>query len=543
MSKSLFQKQTLSAALSNISMWNGTPFCLKSGSRNFQNGAYPINLGSPHRAFGSVNFVAADFNPPYPSPQMFKSSVGTVHFNAFYMCRSYGTQKICGLFYGGLKSAATKLTIPMGLLDLNLSRTLAQYLLPITYCLFFTPLSINAQKLTYYNDIEPIIQKNCVTCHRTGQIAPFPLTNYEEVERKAGFIKKVTTQKYMPPNPADPSVSTFKNVKKLTSEEIDKIAKWVEQGKAKGKLKKTKSKGQEAKTDAKIVFREPDMVLTFTKPFTIKGDNREHFQVFVVPTNTTEDLYVSGIDFIPENKQLAHHCRFMIDTTHLLRADDGIEVGESSEFQRLGVKMSDNFWHGWIPGNTAIFYPEGTAKRLPKGSDIILNMHYSPSSKDVIENSKILIYLSKKPIKRLVKTFIMEENAVVNEPFIIPQDTLIKFYQRSPVIPKDISLISITPHMHLLGKSFKAFAITPDGDLINLIKIDNWDFNWQMTYQFEQLMKIPKGSVIYSEAEYDNTPQNGRNPYSPPREVTYGWGTKNEMLNLIFQYLDYEMGD
>ena len=170
-------------------------------------------------------------------------------------------------------------------------------------------------------------------------------------------------------------------------------------------------------------------------------------------------------------------------------------------------------------------------------------MHYSPSSKDVIENSKILIYLSKKPVKRLVKTFILEENAVVNEPFIIPKDTVIKFYQRSPILPQDISLISITPHMHLLGKNFKAFAITPDGDLINLIKIDNWDFNWQMTYQFEKLMKIPKGSVIYSEAEYDNTRQNGRNPYSPPRDVTYGWGTKNEMLNLIFQYLDYQVGD
>lgn len=197
----------------------------------------------------------------------------------------------------------------------------------------------------------------------------------------------------------------------------------------------------------------------------------------------------------------------------------------------------------WIPGNTAIFYPEGSAKRLPKGSDIILNMHYSPSPKEVTEVSKILIYLTKQPAKRLVKTFILEENTVVNEPFVIELDTVIKFYQRSAIIPRDISLISITPHMHLLGKNFKAYAITPDGDLINLIKIDNWDFNWQMTYQFQKLLKIPQGSVIYSEAEYDNTSQNGRNPYTPPRVVTYGWGTKNEMLNLIFQYLDYQVGD
>ncbi len=414
--------------------------------------------------------------------------------------------------------------------------------LPLAFCFFFYHLSIDAQKpLTYYDDIEPIIQKNCIACHRQGQIAPFPLMTYEDVDRRAGFIKKVTAQRYMPPNPADPSVSTFKNVKNLTPEEIEKIGKWVEQGKVKGKEKKTK--GKEVVPHLDTTWREPDMVLSFTKPYTIKGDNKEHFVVFVVPTNTTEDMYVSGIDFFPENRQLAHHCRFMIDTTHLLRPDNGIEVGDDSEFQRLGVKMNDNFWHGWIPGNTAIFYPEGVAKRLPKGSDLILNMHYSPSAKELTENSKILIYLSKKTAKRLVKTFILEENSIVNEPFFITKDTIIKFYQRSPVIPHDISLISITPHMHLLGKNFKAYAITPDGDLINLIKIDNWDFNWQMTYQFEKLMKIPQGSVIYSEAEYDNTRQNGRNPYNPPSDITYGWGTKDEMMNLIFQYLDYEIGD
>ena len=139
--------------------------------------------------------------------------------------------------------------------------------LPLAFCFFFYPLSINAQKpLTYYDDIEPIIQKNCVACHRQGQIAPFPLLTYEDVDRRAGFIKKVTAQKYMPPNPSDPSVSTFKNVKKLTPEEIEKIGKWVEQGKVKGKEQKTKGKGEESMTHLDTTWREPDIVLSFTKP-------------------------------------------------------------------------------------------------------------------------------------------------------------------------------------------------------------------------------------------------------------------------------------
>ena len=396
---------------------------------------------------------------------------------------------------------------------------------------------LQAQKLTYYKDIQPIIQKNCVACHRTGQVAPFTLTSFSDVERRASFIERVIADKYMPPNPSDPSVSSFKNVKIVSPEEKATISKWITQGKQKG------SELDKTATEASVVYREPDMVLKFQKPFKIPGDNKEHFRVFVVPTNAKEDMYVEGIDFLPENRPVAHHCRFMIDTTNLLRNDDGIEVGASSEFQKLGVAMNESFWHGWIPGNSAIFYPKETARRLPKNADIILNMHYAPSSKDLIENSRILIYLSKTPPKRLIKTFILDENAVSNQPFAIPKDTVIKFYVRSPLIPKDLTLVSITPHMHLLGKNFKAFAITPDGDLINLIGIPSWDFNWQMTYQFEKKQKIPKGSVIYAEAEYDNTSKNYRNPNSPPKDVKYGWGTKDEMMNLIFQYLDYETGD
>ena len=375
----------------------------------------------------------------------------------------------------------------------------------IGYFLLFST-RLNAQKLTYVADIQPIIERNCVACHRVGQIAPFSLTTYDDVAKRGKFISYVTTERYMPPNPAaSDSNSHFKNVKKLTDEEIRKISRWVAEGKVKGKVRsgdnrlenqekaiKSDKKSQNTEgVSAASTFREPDLILTFRQPFKIAGSNKEQFRVFVVPTNATEDLYIEGIDFLPENRKIAHHCRFTLDTTNQLRADDGIEVGATSEFQRLGVKMNDNFLHGWLPGNTAIFYPEGTAKRLPKNSDIILNMHYSPSLKTLTESPKILLYLTKTPPKRLVKTFILDENWISNQPFSIPKDTVIKFYVRSPMLTNDISLISITPHMHFLGKSFRSYAITPDGDLIDLIKIDAWDFNWQMTYQFDGLKKIP----------------------------------------------------
>jgi hypothetical protein len=272
-----------------------------------------------------------------------------------------------------------------------------RFLSVFVFCL--SVLGLSAQKVTYFDDIQPIIYKNCVSCHRTGHVAPFPLTSFEDVNKRALLISRVTHERYMPPNPADPiilpdgtEVSPFKNVKLLTKIELATIDTWIKEGKKRGVEKK-----MVLNDTLSSVIREPDLVLTLQKPFTIPGNNKEQFRVFVIPTNAKE-------------------------------------VGATSEFQKLGIKMNDNFWHGWIPGNTAILYPIGTAKRLPKNADIVLNMHYSPSPKEVTENSKILVYLSKTPPKRLVKTFILEENAVSNDPFFIPKDTIIKFYQRSPII-------------------------------------------------------------------------------------------------------------
>ncbi len=407
------------------------------------------------------------------------------------------------------------------------------------FILFYFPgLLLSQETVNYYEHIQPLLESKCVACHRVGEAAPFSLETYEDVERRADFIQMVTESRYMPPWFADTTFNTFRNQRILSEKEIQLIAAWVENGKKKGKAPK-KTQPLE-----KMEYPKPDMVFEMNQPFTIPGNGKEQFRIFVIPTNTEEERYVQGIDFRPGNLKLAHHSRLMIDTTQLLRPDDGTMAGDTAtQFTRLNVKLADYFWHGWVPGNFLTLYPEGVGKRLPKGSDIILNMHYSPSTSDATDQSKILVYLTKEKPRRLVKTFILDENWVTNQPFRIFADQKIKFYMRSPPVPNDISLISVLPHMHLLGKSFKAYAITPQGEIINLIHIEDWNFNWQMTYQFERLIKLPKGSVVYAEAVYDNTRDNPRNPNFPPKDVTYGWGTTNEMMNLIFEYLDYEKGD
>lgn len=401
------------------------------------------------------------------------------------------------------------------------------------------PLQSFAQaEVTYYQHIQPILQKNCLDCHHVGGAAPFSLETYEDVERRADFIQMVTESRYMPPWFADPNFSHFRNEKFLTDGEIQTITAWVNGGKKRGKAPKL------AKTVAQVIYPKPDLIVPMNQPFQFPGDGNEQFRLFVMPTHTQEELYVKGIEFRPGNLKLAHHARVMIDTTHFFREDDGATVTDTVlPTKNIGVQLVSYFWHGWVPGNFLTFYPEGIAKRLPKSSDILLNMHYSPTRAKETDLSNIHIYITKEKPKRFVKTFILDESWITNQPFYIPANRVIKFYVRSPLVPADISLINVLPHMHLLGKSFKAYAITPQGEVINIIKIDEWNFNWQMTYQFQHLIKLPKNSVVYAEAVYDNTSNNPKNPHFPPKDVTIGWGTLNEMMNLIFEYLDYEPGD
>lgn len=403
----------------------------------------------------------------------------------------------------------------------------------------YLPILVSAQEIhTYYKDIQPIITKNCLACHRMGEAAPFSLETYEDVERRADFIQMVTESRYMPPWYADPEFRHFKNEKRLTDTEIQAIAAWVQQGKKRGKPSKQTS------TTALKNYPQPDLIIPMNQPFTIPADGSEQFRLFVMPTHTKEELFVKGIDFRPSNLKLAHHARVMLDTTHVFRADDGAVVGDTVKSNKnLGVGLANYFWHGWVPGNFLTMYPDGFGKRLPPDADMVLNIHYSPTTKVETDQSKILVYLTKEKPRRLIETFTLDESWVTNQPFQIPANREVKFYMRSPLLPYAISLVHVLPHAHLLCKNFKAYAITPQGEIVNLIKIDDWNFNWQMTYQFEKLIKLPKGTVIYAEAVYDNTSNNPRNPHFPPKDVTYGWDTFNEMMNLIFEYLMYEAGD
>jgi len=351
------------------------------------------------------------------------------------------------------------------------------------------------------------------------------------------MLDMVVETRYMPPWHADTTFRTFHNQRALDRDAMERIRSWIALGAPEGE-------SRNINTSFSANWPAPDRVLTFQKPFAIPGNGEEQYRFFVIPVNNPAPIYLRAVGFMPKNRELAHHSRVMVDTSGKIRPFDGSSVWEAGpRLEHMGIPLASAFWTGWVPGNYPLFYPPGMGKKLPARADLVVNMHYAPSARDDSDQSEIHLYLAEGKPRRIIESLVFDEAWVTNKPFVFEPDTVITFYMRSPILPTDLSLLSVLPHMHLLGKSFKAFAITSDGDMIPLIHIPAWDFNWQQSYQYRQLLKIPRGSVIYAEATFDNTQGNPRNPNYPPKRVTYGWGTRDEMMNLIFEFLPYEPGD
>lgn len=386
------------------------------------------------------------------------------------------------------------------------------------------------KKPTYYKDIAPIIYENCIECHIDGGLGPFSLTNLDEVKSKIKTIISVTKSGYMPPWQADPSFRSFANERFLDSNSIKLIEKWYYSGMKKGNKKDfySSKKIDEAKVDE-------DLNLFMNKAYILSNKSEEDYRFFIIPTKLPEDTYVKSIEFIPGNKGVVHHARIMVDTTNMIRGINGLSEFDAKSIEYQKLPLADEFLYGWVPGNLPVSYPRGTGKKLFKNSDLILNIHYAPTSKIESDLSQIKLYFSKEKVENEIKVITIREGDISNQPFFIPADTKPTFYV-SYNLKESINMVSIMPHMHFIGDSFKALAITPSGEAIPIIKIDKWDFNWQSSYLFKKPQYLPKDSIILITATYDNTSLNPKNPNNPPEGIGYGWDSTDEMMNFIIYY-------
>ena len=414
--------------------------------------------------------------------------------------------------------------------------------------LIITTTILQAQ-VTYSEQIAPIIYKNCSTCHRTGEIGPFTLTNYDEVSNWAENIKFVTQSRYMPPWKPDTEYSTFLGEATLTEEEIDLIADWVDNGMERGdeSLEPDFPDFPEGS-----LLGEPDLVLSMTEAHLHRGNNRDSYYYFVLPTNLTEDRIIKSVEFRPGNKAIVHHA-LIFDNNGIARATDALTPeygfesfggfnGDANDLTFLQEKQ----FPPYAPGQKAIRYPDGLGQVLKAGADIAVQVHYAPSASDEMDQSSINIFFAdeNEEVDRYVDQNILlpihlPENFFG---FVIPPNVEREFLGQW-VVQDDISIMGIFPHSHLLGKQWEAWIQHSDGTKTNLISIPDWDFNWQSQYYFTKLIVANRGDVIMARALYDNTASNPNNPNFPPRTVRWGDGTTDEMYYMPFLYVPYESGD
>jgi hypothetical protein len=416
-------------------------------------------------------------------------------------------------------------------------------------------LPVLAQPVTFNQDIGPIIELKCSNCHKPGQSAPFNLLTYEDVAKRATFIAKVVNSKYMPPWKADDHYMAFVNNRSLSDEQIKKINDWVKNGAPKGNVPDFKIKTLE-NTSFK---RNPDLTLKVKNGYEVPGDNKERFIVYKIPFEQAMEYNVEAVEFFSNNKKLIHHANYAVhavpdSAVDIYKTADMINLTDDDRTkysQYLPYKKTITYYGGWIPGTSYEEYPENFGWIMPKRGVILLTIHYSPLAKKAMSISGINLFFTKIPVKRKIKVISLGsggigEKDIVPEFHYIPANK-ISNYKLEILNPKENeSVFYVWPHMHLIGKSFKAYAVFgQNNDTIPLVNIPEWDFRWQEIYRFKKPVLIPLGSRLVIEASYDNTSNNPFNPNNPPKIVTSEGDMKSdqEMMTLLMLYVPYEDGD
>ena len=413
-----------------------------------------------------------------------------------------------------------------------------------------------AQEVTFIKDIAPIIQTRCTPCHKPGETAPFSLTTYEDVVKRSSFIKKVVQEKYMPPWKADNNYVHYANDRSLSTEEITKIVKWVNNKTPKGTIKNKEQDTAIQLIEGTVYKRKPDIVLKASSAYKLPGDNYERFIVYKIPFELPDSTDIEAVEFFCDNKKIIHHVNYAI---HEVPAEIDIHSGpdfvnlteddRSKYAAYIPFKKTITYYGGWIPGSSYESYPKGIGWVMPKRGVLLLTVHYAPSAKEETSISGVNFFFSKTPVQRKVKVISFGSGGIGEEqirpPLLIPPNVVRTYTLNIKNPGEDFSAMYIWPHMHYLGKSFLAYGLTPMGDTIRLTSVPQWDFRWQEIYKFKKFVRIPRGTVVHIEGTYDNTANNPFNPNSPPQYVfsSGDMRSKDEMLTLLLIFLPYKEGD
>jgi hypothetical protein len=387
---------------------------------------------------------------------------------------------------------------------------------------------------TFYKDIAPILQANCQTCHRPGEIAPMSLLGYEDARPWARAIKAAVLEKKMPPWFADPSYGHFANERRLTSREVETISAWVDGGAPAGK----ESDAPPPRTFENGWNLSPDIIVEMPKPFELPASGTINYKYVLVKTNFKDDLWVTAAEMRPGNSKVLHHGKVWVrpaGSTWMSKAVPGEAYERESHREIMGNNMieeGNDILGKFNPGLGAQQFDMGAAAKLiPKGSDLVFELHYTTSGEPTTDVSKLGLVLAKEAPR--TRYFFHAGPTAMN--LAIPAGHNNAEVVSEITFGEDASLVYAQPHMHLRGKDFELRIVSPTKEMTTVLK-GVWNFDWQMGYQYAEPIPLPKGSKLQLISHFDNSPGNRFNP-DPATKVLWGPQNWDEMSNCFIGVL------
>jgi len=387
---------------------------------------------------------------------------------------------------------------------------------------------IPSTAVTFNKDVLPILQKNCQECHRPGEVAPMSLLNYTDARPWAKAIKAAVVTQKMPPWFADPKYGHFSNDRRLTEAQINTLAAWADNG---------AMEGDQKDAPPPLVFQngwsiKPDIVVEMPKPFELPANGTINYKYILVKTNFPKDMWIEAAEMRPGNPKVLHHGKVWVRPpgSHWMEnATPGEAYENETQRDAIGrnhMEEGNDILGKFNPGLGAQrFDIDGAAKLVPKGSDLVFELHYTAMGQPATDQAKLGLVLAKTPPTS--RYFLSAGPTALN--LVIPPGDANAEVVSEATVGAGIKLAYVQPHMHLRGKDYELRLVYPTGESETVFK-GKFDFEWQLGYNFAKPIVLPRGTRIVGISHFDNSPNNKFNP-DPAQEVRWGPQNWDEMSN------------
>ncbi|MCY4662915.1 MAG: tetratricopeptide repeat protein [Acidobacteria bacterium] len=384
------------------------------------------------------------------------------------------------------------------------------------------------EPVTFTEQVAPLFAANCVSCHRPGGIGPFSLLDYEAARARAADIAEATADRVMPPwKPVEPAAA-FEGERRLSEADIDLLARWAGAGAPRGPAD---AQPPTPAAGGDWQLGPPDLIVPMSEPYVLPAGDADVYRKFVLPVPTERERWVRAVEIRPGPSSPIHHATIRIDASGRARTlDEEDPLPGYGGFMVEAARFPPGHVLGWAPGRTVTEQSDALSWALAPGSDFVLQLHMLPGTAPVPVQPEVGLYFAGAPATVEPVSVILQSMTID-----IPAGDGAHVVRDAFRLPVSLDLLAIYPHAHYLGREVRATATLPDGTERTLLRIDDWDFNWQDEYRYRTPVHLPAGTRVEMHYVYDNSAANPRNPHDPPQRVVFGPQSSDEMAQLLLQ--------